>query len=221
MPGVLAQGHCARRGSGFTLVEVLVALVIVALGMAVLMSAMGSAADTTAYLREKTFAEWIALNEIAVVRLGAQLPPQGKTEGDLDYAGRKWHWEQTVSPLDFPGMSRVDVKVQSADTPAGKSAPWLATITGAVGDAVSPPQLTSLYLDYQAVPQGANGTQPGTNARPGTTPTATPGIGTTPGTGTAPGLNTGTGTGTGTGGGTGTGTGTGTTGPSGNTGGGN
>ena len=100
------------RASGFTLVEVLVALVIVAVGMAVLMSAMGSAADTTAYLRDKTFAEWIALNEIAVVRLGTQLPPQGKTEGDLDYAGRKWHWEQTVSPLDFPGMLRVDVKVQ-------------------------------------------------------------------------------------------------------------
>ncbi|MBV8575241.1 MAG: type II secretion system minor pseudopilin GspI, partial [Acetobacteraceae bacterium] len=144
------------RASGFTLVEVLVALVIVAVGMAVLMSAMGSAADTTAYLRDKTFAEWIALNEIAVVRLGTQLPPQGKTEGDLDYAGRKWHWEQTVSPLDFPGMLRVDVKVQPADTSAGKNAQWLAIITGAVGDAVSPPQLTSLYLDYQANPQGTN-----------------------------------------------------------------
>ena len=166
------------RARGFTLVEVLVALVIVAIGMAVLMSALGSAADTTGYLRDKTFAEWIALNEVAVVRLGTQLPPQGKSEGDLDYAGRKWHWEQTVTPLDFPGMLRVDVKVQSADTAAGKNAPWLATITGAIGDAVSPPQLTSLYLDYQAAPQGNNGNNP---AQPGanrggitTTPSTSP-----------------------------------------------
>jgi len=161
------------RARGFTLVEVLVALVIVAIGMSVLMSAMGSAADTTAYLRDKTLAEWIALNEVAVVRLGTQLPSQGKSEGDLDYAGRKWHWEQTVTPLDFPpGMLRVDVKVQIAGTPAGKDAPWLATITGALGDAVSPPQLTSLYLDYQAAPQGANGnpTQPGANRTGITTP---------------------------------------------------
>jgi general secretion pathway protein I len=172
---------------GFTLVEVLVALVIVAIGMAVLMSAMGSAADTTAYLRDKTFAEWIALNEIAVVRLGTQVPSQGKTEGDLDYAGRKWHWVQTVTPLAFPGMLRVDVQVQPGDTSAGKNAASLATITGAVGDAVSPPQLTSLYLDYQVAPQGANGNpaQPGATVSPGIT-APTPGSGVTPSTGTAP-----------------------------------
>jgi general secretion pathway protein I len=183
------------RASGFTLVEVLVALVIVAIGMAVLMSAMASAADTTAYLRDKSLAEWIALNEIAIVRLGTQLPSQGKTEGDLDYAGRKWHWEQQVTPLDFPGMLRLDVKVQQSDTPAGKNAPWLATITGAVGDAVSPPQLTSLFTDYQAAPQGTGATTPaGSNVRSGI---ASP----------APGPSTGTGTGTGTGSGSGTGTG--------------
>ncbi len=180
------------RARGFTLVEVLVALVIVAIGMAVLMSAMGSAADTTAYLRDKTLAEWIALNEVAVVRLGTQQPSQGKSEGDLDYAGRKWHWEQTVTPLDFPGMLRVDVKVRIADTAAGKDASWLATITGALGDAVSPPQLTSLYLDYQAAPQGANGnpTQPGANrtgiTTPSTSPTTSPTNPTTPAPTTPP-----------------------------------
>jgi general secretion pathway protein I len=71
-----------RSSRGFTLVEVLVALVIVAMGLAALMSAVSGAARTSGYLRDKTLAQWIALNRLSEVRLtvnklGPAIPTTG------------------------------------------------------------------------------------------------------------------------------------------------
>jgi len=51
-----------RDRQGFTLIEVLAALVIVALGMLGVIQAVTQTARNGTYLREKTFAHWIALN---------------------------------------------------------------------------------------------------------------------------------------------------------------
>ena len=92
---------------GFTLIEVLVALVIVALGMAALMETLGSAADTSTWLRDKTFAQWIGFNQIELTRLSGALPTAGTSDGELDYAGRHWRWRQqvTANAMGFPGYS--------------------------------------------------------------------------------------------------------------------
>jgi general secretion pathway protein I len=176
-----------ERLLGFTLVEVLVALVIVALGMSALLGTMGSAADTAAYLRDKTFAQWIALNHLAEVRLTKNPPSKGTSDGEVEYAGRRWRWSQEVTALDFPGMLRVDVKVQQSDTPAGKDAPWMAQVTGVSSDSLASPVENSDYLEYAPNLPGAPGTTNplGTPATPGglnpagntttpTTPTPTP-----------------------------------------------
>ena len=81
----------------------LVALVIVALGMAALMESMGSAADTSTWLRDKTFAQWIGFNQLEQTRLSGSAPSAGTTDGELDYAGRHWRWRQEISSLRFPG----------------------------------------------------------------------------------------------------------------------
>jgi len=155
-----------HRPCGFTLVEVLVALFIVAIGMAALFASMGSSADTAGYLRDKTFAQWIALNQLAQTRLasGNQLPSLGKTDGELDYAGRHWSWEQEVTQIELPGIVRVDVRVQQTENGAKpKDSNWMATVSTAVGDAVSTPMENSLFPDY--LPPGVGGpggTTPGT-----------------------------------------------------------
>lgn len=147
----------SARSRGFTLIEVLVALAIVALGMSAVLEAIGSSADTASYLREKTLAEWIALNQLAEARLQAQPPAKGSTDGELDYAGRHWRWHREVSDGGFPGILRIDVTVQQADTPEGKDAPWIGSASGALGDAVAPPQSTSPYLEYSQLPSGSDG----------------------------------------------------------------
>jgi general secretion pathway protein I len=136
-----------RAQHGFTLIEVLIALVIVALGLSALLETLGSAADTSTWLRDKTFAQWIGLNQLETVRLSGTMPTSGSTDGELDYAGRHWRWRQVVSDLGMPGIFRIDVKVEPADTSGVDEQGWMTTVTGAMGDAVAPPQLQSLYPD--------------------------------------------------------------------------
>jgi general secretion pathway protein I len=125
------------KARGFTLIEVLVALAIVVVGIGALLGSMTSAADTTIYLRDKTFAQWIAFNRIAEVRLKGVLPAKGKTKGEVnDFAGRRWHWEQDVQPAAVPGTLRVDVSVRPAEIAEASKGSWYATETGLMGDAV-------------------------------------------------------------------------------------
>jgi general secretion pathway protein I len=157
---------------GFTLIEVLVALVIVALGMSALLESLGSAADTSNWLRDKTFAQWIAFNQLETLRLSGTLPTDGTTDGELDYAGRHWRWRQTVADFGyFPGLFRVDVKVEPADTSTVDDKGWMTTVTGAIGDGVAPPQLTSMYPD-PALPGSASSaptsSQPAASSAPST-----------------------------------------------------
>lgn len=127
------------RARGFTLIEVLVALAIVVIGMSALLGAMTSAADTSIYLRDKMFAEWIALNRVEEVRLQFRKPGKGKSDGEIEYAGRKWRWEQEVIETEVPGLLRVDVKVRPADMGASDKRSWFTTTSGIIGDAIAPP----------------------------------------------------------------------------------
>ena len=154
---------------GFTLVEVLVALVIVALGMGAALKALSSAADSTARLREKTFAEWVGFNQLSTERLKAGLPVAGTKQGDSDFAGQRWHWEQTVADTDVPGLKRITIVVRHAEdrSAQGGSAQaaaavgnWLATIVGFRGDALQTP------LSVLSGWDSAGGPQPTPNLKP-------------------------------------------------------
>jgi len=103
---------------GFTLIEVMVALVIVAFGMGAVLAALSSAATNIAALHDKTLAEWIALNRVADARLNLQLPTAGVTEGDLKAFGNAdWHWQQDIEPVPaIPGLLEIVVRVRRTGT---------------------------------------------------------------------------------------------------------
>lgn len=131
-----AGTRCAR---GFTLIEVLVALAIVVIGMAAVMGAITSSAKTVSYLRDKTFAQWVAENQIVTIRVSGQLVQAGNTNGDQVYAGSKWHWRQEVAATEIPGVMRIDVHVRPAEVKGDDDGPWYTTVTGIQGDAVGVP----------------------------------------------------------------------------------
>jgi len=104
-----------RSSRGFTLVEVLVALMIVAIGLAALMTAVSGAARTSGYLRDKTLAQWIALNRITEVRLTVNKLGENSDLGQLEFANRTWHYDTRYFDTSIATMKRVVVRVWAGD----------------------------------------------------------------------------------------------------------
>jgi len=125
-----------RQQRGFTLIEVLVALFIVALGIGALLSTLTSAATTIDHLRDKSFAEWVALNQITQARLASTSTGTGSSSGEVDFAGTKWYWRQQVVDQGMAGMRRIDVEVSRTASPESSA---LATAVGFMGQKPIPP----------------------------------------------------------------------------------
>jgi general secretion pathway protein I len=147
------------RATGFTLIEVLVALAIVAIGMSALLAALSSSADSATYLRDKSFAEWVALNRIQEVRVALQRPKTGKTDGEAEMAGQKWRWSQEVLETEVKGILRIDVSVRPSSLPiaADSDTGWYTTVSGIVGDAVAPARGILNPFDEPPQPGGPGG----------------------------------------------------------------
>lgn len=122
----------ARRG--FTLVEVLVALTIIAVGAAAVLTSLDTAARAAERVRERSFAGWVAMNRVTETRLlrAADLK-ESSTSGDLEFATRRWHWEEKVERTAFEGLWRIQVRVRATE-----SNDWLAERQGALGGALLP-----------------------------------------------------------------------------------
>jgi general secretion pathway protein I len=118
---------------GFTLIEVLAALVIVALGMLGVIQAVTQTARNGTYLREKTLAHWIALNVITERRLQPSPPEVSESSDEVEFAGRRWRWTLRVTQTEVESLRRMDVSVRSADAPDGSA---LETVTGFYGTAI-------------------------------------------------------------------------------------
>jgi general secretion pathway protein I len=127
-----------RDGRGFTLVEVLVALAIVAIGMLAVFKVLGDTAHNVAYLRDRSFASWIADNRLTEVRLSGEMPSVDEIEGDLEFAGRRWLWVQKVANTQVEGLRRVDISVRREDDAEGTSLVSLAGFVGATATATGP-----------------------------------------------------------------------------------
>ncbi len=109
-----------KQQRAFTLIEVIVALFIVALGLGALLSTLTSSAGNIEHLRDKSFAEWVALNRISSVRLARPFPTTGKTNGQEDFANTKWYWRQEVTDT---GNARACSALKCQCTHRGDDAP--------------------------------------------------------------------------------------------------
>lgn len=157
---------CART-AGFTLLEVLVALAIVAIALSALIKAGTENTANAAYLREKTFAHWVALNTITEMQVRNAWPAPGKVEGTAVMADREWDWVAAVETTVDTTVRRMTVEVRPKD---GRGQPLVRLVSFLQQPIVPTISTTNPNANPNASPNASPNTSP--NTSPDTNPNA-------------------------------------------------
>lgn len=106
-----------RSQTGFTLLEVLVALVIVGTALGASLRAIGSLTQNSGDLRASMMATWSAENRLSQIRLAHEWPSLGTRDFDCPQSGLLLRCQETVYPTPNPFFRRVEVNVFPANDP--------------------------------------------------------------------------------------------------------
>jgi len=137
------------HSTGFTLIEVMVALVIVAFGMMAVHTMLNSYVAASAYVEQKTLASWIATNKLTELSIAPTWPSLGDSNEDIEFAGREWRYDVEVSETPVPNLRRVDVSVRLVDDPE--------RVVHKVSALIEPPAPAGFLPPQWSAPPGGDG----------------------------------------------------------------
>ena len=117
----------AAGGGGFMLLEVMLAVLFLALALGAGIFSTGRFAANAAVLREKTVALWVAHNRLTEIGLEPAWPSVGKSDGEVTMAGVDWRWEVEVVETPDPRVRRVNIVVRpkSAESDSARLSSFL------------------------------------------------------------------------------------------------
>jgi general secretion pathway protein I len=112
------RGKKANSQSGFTLIEVLVALFILAITMAAVSRTASSSINHVDALRTRVVADWVAQNRLAQHQARGDYPTPSTQTGSEEQAGQTYPWQEEIIATPNPTMRRIVVNVYAPDDKA-------------------------------------------------------------------------------------------------------
>ena len=103
--------------AGFTLVEILVALAIIAVALTTGLRALAQATDSAAALKQRTLALWVAQNRVAAAQLESPWPAPGRRNGTDVEGNATFAFVETISATPNPAFRKIEVVVTEPGTP--------------------------------------------------------------------------------------------------------
>lgn len=91
--------------------EILVALTILAIALAAVITLASNQALNTTHLRDKTLAHWVAMNKITELQLSDEWPAKGEKEGKEQMGLHEWYWVRTITETPDERVRQVDIAV--------------------------------------------------------------------------------------------------------------
>ena len=142
-----------RISTGFTLIEVMIALAVVVIGMMGVHKMLSEYAFGAAYMQQKTLASWIATNKLTELSIAPTWPTVGDYEEDVEFAAQEWRCEIVVSETEVPNLHRVDVSVRLLSDPE--------RVVHKVSALIEPPAPQGFLSPQWSAPPGGGGGERG------------------------------------------------------------
>ena len=105
------------RSRGFTLIEILVALAIIAVALAAGMRALAQSTDSATALKARTLALWVAQDRLAAAQIATPWPALGNYQGNATQAGAQFQWREAVTTTPNPAFRKIEISVMEPDRP--------------------------------------------------------------------------------------------------------
>lgn len=105
------HAHRLRAGRGFTLIEVLVAMTILAVGVSALVSASGANAFNSGKLREREIGRWVVANQLNTLQAMPSWPDLGTKNTEVEMVKQIWY-VRTRTKKEELDLRRMDIEVR-------------------------------------------------------------------------------------------------------------